>query len=151
MRAGAKPGVLDGPLPIRWGHDEGVSIGPQPVVEIRSYLERLSGHEIASLQVLGINSLKSVSPPPIAMAGQLVTDAEVSERIITVMTTDYVLTIDLQRTGKLVWFESATAFSAERRDARPTVRLMLTNGRGIDLTEPAKTKRITVALRPRAA
>ena len=40
--------------------------------EIRDILVRLEGEAIATLQVLGINSLKTLSPTPEALAGEVI-------------------------------------------------------------------------------
>ena len=114
--------------------------------EIQSLLTRLKGREITTLQVLGINSLKSVSPTPDALAGELIESTNVEERFFTVTTAGHQMVFDLQRTGKLVWLNSATPYVATARSPRPTVRLILSDGQGIDLTEPARTKRITITL-----
>ena len=124
---------------------ESVSAPQSPEV-IGSILERLNGHEIAALQVLGINSLKSVDPPPHALAGLTIKSTGVSDRVFRLLVGAYEVVIDLQRTGKVVWLDSAEPFQMAPDVTRPTVRLILADGTGIDLTEPAKTKRITVAL-----
>ena len=67
-------------------------------------------------------------------------------RIVTVRTTNLSITFDLQRTGRLLWLESAEPYRYVAGTSRPTVRLLLADGSGLDLTEPAKTKRISVTL-----
>lgn len=104
------------------------------------------GDSIAELQVFGVNNLKSVSPSPIDAVGSTVLDASVADRTLRIDAGSYVITFDLQRTGKLVWL--ATADRARIGQANlPTVRLLLASGAGLDLTEPAKTKRISVHIR----
>lgn len=122
----------------------------QTLDEIQAILARLEGEEIAVLQVLGINSLKSFSPMPDALAGDAIESSAVSERHFTVTTTGHEMAIDLQRTGKVVWLPNAEPYVMAVGPARPTVRLVLANGEGLDLTEPAKTKRITVTISARA-
>jgi hypothetical protein len=117
--------------------------------EIQTVLERLHGREIAGLQVLGINSLKSLSPMPDALAGEIVTASELTDRIFTVHTNSISMTCDLQRTGRLVWLDTAEPYRLAAGTSRPTARLLMADGSGLDLTEPAKTKRITVTLAPR--
>lgn len=114
--------------------------------EIQAILQRLHGREIASLQVLGINSLKSLSPMPDAAAGEVVSECESVDRVVTVRTSNLSITFDLQRTGRLVWHQSAEPYRLTAGASRPTVRLLLTDGTGLDLIEPAKTKRITVTI-----
>ncbi len=119
--------------------------------EIRDILMRFEGEEIATLQVLGINSLKSLSPRPEAVAGDLIESISLAGRLITVTTSSHQVVFDLQRTGRLVWLWEAKPYVVTAGSSRPTVRLLCTSGHGLDLTEPAKTKRITVNLATRAA
>lgn len=118
----------------------------QSAEQIQEHLDRLRGREIATFQVLGINSLKSLSPTPEDLIGEVIAESEVVERILTVRTTNLSITFDLQRTGRLVWLESAAPYRPTDGTSRPTVRLLLTDGSALDFTEPAKTKRITVTL-----
>lgn len=117
--------------------------------EIQAILAMLEGQEVANLQVLGINSLKSFSPMPDALTGDTIEASAVSDRLFTVATTRHEVAFDLQRTGKLVWLTKAEPYVMAAGSPRPTVRLVLTNGHGLDLTEPAKTKRVTVSLSTR--
>lgn len=121
----------------------------QSKVEIQGLLTRLKGREITTLQVFGVNSLKSVSPTPDPLAGELIESTNVEERFFTVTTAGHQMVFDLQRTGKLVWLKSATPYVATAGSPRPTVRLILSDGQGIDLTEPARTKRVTIPLAKR--
>jgi hypothetical protein len=96
--------------------------------------------------VFGINSLKSLLPMPEAITGEVVTAAEIADRIVAVRTASHSIAFDLQRTGRLIWLESAEPYRLIAGASRPMVRLLLADGSGLDLTEPAKTKRITVTL-----
>jgi hypothetical protein len=118
----------------------------QSAEQIKALLDRLHGREIAFLQVIGINSLKSLSPMPAAVIGEVVTASEVADRIVTVRTASHSIAFDLQRTGRLVWLDSAEPWRLVAGASRPTVRLLLADGSGLDLTEPTKTKRITLTL-----
>ncbi|MFI9283848.1 hypothetical protein [Streptomyces werraensis] len=118
----------------------------QSAAEIATLLERLKGKKIALLQVLGVNSLKSVSPLPQALVGEALTEVDVGERIINMHTAGHRISFDLQRTGRGVPLESAEPFRHAAGASRPTVRLLMADGSGLDLTEPAKTKRITVTI-----
>lgn len=118
--------------------------------EIQSLLSQLEGQEIAALQVLGINSLKSMDPMPDALTGDVIKSTTLDDRHFTMCTTTHEVTFDLQRTGKLVWLKEAAPYVMSAGSSRPTVRVVLANGQGLDLTEPAKTKRITVAISTRA-
>lgn len=74
----------------------------QTTDEIRAILERLVGQKITNPQVLGINSLKSFSPMPDALAGDTIEASVVSDRLFTMTTTGHEVTFGLQRSGKLV-------------------------------------------------
>jgi hypothetical protein len=106
----------------------------------------LVGRSIRQLQVLGVNSLKTVSPHPDVLVGAEVRSAHCEDRIITISTSAHKVRIDLQRTGRLAWLSIAEAWRASSRAPLPSVRLLLDDGTGLDLTEPAKTKRISVSL-----
>ncbi|MEU5673054.1 hypothetical protein ABZ749_22370 [Micromonospora sp. NPDC047753] len=121
----------------------------QDIDEIQAVLDRLQGEEIATLQVLGINSLKSTTPLPEALVGDTVESTSVENRVVTITTTRYAIVFDLQRTGKLVWLDGVQPYLMVAGSLRPTARLLLASGKGLDLTEPAKTKRITVTLTAR--
>src|SRR5215471_10917999 len=108
--------------------------------------ERLVGRSIRQLQVLGINSLKTITPHPDVLGGEDVASAKCQERIITISTSTHQIRIDLQRTGRVIWLSNATAWEPASRSAMPSIRLLLEDGTGLDLTEPAKTKRISVSL-----
>lgn len=107
---------------------------------------QLVGRSIRQLQVLGINSLKTVMPSPDALVGEMVGSARCEERIIVVSAGAYEIRIDLQRTGRVTWLESAAAWRMSSGMPVPTVRVLLDDGSGLDFTEPAKTKRVTVSL-----
>ncbi|MEH0513393.1 hypothetical protein QBC31_22220 [Streptomyces sp. B21-079] len=123
----------------------------QSPAEMMILLRRLTGQKIAALQVLGINSLKTFSPPPEALVGEAVTAARVLDRTISIDTVSHVISFDLQRTGRVVPLENAEAYTPAAGGNRPTVRLLMADGSGIDLSEPARTKRITVAITARSA
>ncbi|MFI0729068.1 hypothetical protein ACH4S9_08570 [Streptomyces sp. NPDC021225] len=123
----------------------------QSAAEVMPLLEPLTGQKIAALQVLGINSLKTLSPPLEALAGEAVTAADVVDRTLRIDTTSHVISFDLQRTGRVVLLESAEPYRFVAGANRPTVRLLMADGAGLDLIEPAKTKRITVTITTRPA
>lgn len=142
-----RPGVAGVPASAvrRVRHDRQVA-ALQNFKQIHEILERLNGQEIAGLQVLGINALKSLSPMPHELIGDIVVATVVSDRVFTISTDVHTIVVDLQRTGRLVWVDSAAPYTLGAVTGRPTVRLLLADGSGLDLTEPAKTKRITVTL-----
>lgn len=108
-------------------------------------LDRLVGESVAQLQVLGINSLKSVTPSPSDLVGSAITGVGVADRVVTLAMGGFAATIDLQRTGRLAWLDSAEPAQVGR-PSLPTIRLLLRSGTGLDFIEPAKTKRIAVTL-----
>lgn len=124
---------------------------PQSPREIDQLLTgQVVGRSIRQLQVLGVNSLKTVTPSPDALVGQEVRGAHCEDRIVIISTTGYRVRIDLQRTGRMIWLSSADAWQATSATPFPSVRLLLDDGTGIDVAEPAKTKRIAVSLISRA-
>jgi hypothetical protein len=113
--------------------------------------EQLIGRSIRQMQVLGVNSLKTVTPSATELVGEHVRSARCEERVIAILTAAYEIRIDLQRTGRVTWLKGADAWQLSSGMPFPTVRLLLDDGTGLDFTEPAKTKRITVSLMPKSA
>jgi len=109
---------------------------------------QLVGRSIRQLQVLGVNSLKTISPSADELVGEQVNGARCEERIVGISTSCYEIRVDLQRTGRVTWLESAVAWQMSSGVPLPTVRLLLDDGSGLDFTEPAKTKRVAVSLLP---
>lgn len=107
---------------------------------------QLIGRSVRQLQVLGINSLKTVTPSVAELVGQQVRDARCDERVIIISTAAYEIRVDLQRTGRVTWLKSADAWQLSSGVPLPTARLLLDDGTGLDFTESAKTKRVTVSL-----
>ena len=62
------------------------------------------------MQVLGVNSLKTVSPSAAELVGENVRSARCEERVIAISTTAYEIRVDLQRTGRVTWLENADAW-----------------------------------------
>ena len=112
---------------------------------------QLVGRSIGQMQVLGVNSLKTIMPSPDALAGEQVQSAHSEERVIVISTTRYQIRIDLQRTGRVTWLKSVQPWLVSSGPPLPTIRLLLDDGTGFDFTEPTKTKRVTVTLVPRSA
>ena len=103
---------------------------------------QLVGRSIRQLQVLGVNSLKTVSPSADELVGEHVRSARYEERVIAISTTAFEIRIDLQRIGRVIWLEEADAWQLSSGVPLPTVRLLLDDGSGLDFTESAKTKRV---------
>lgn len=113
--------------------------------DLTAILGNLVGEEIAQLQVLGINSLKSIAPSPADLVGRRVTTATAVDRIVTIEAGDVRAQIDLQRTGRLVWLDRATP-ARLGAPSLPTLRLLLASGAGLDFSESARTKRVSVTI-----
>lgn len=120
----------------------------QSTEEILDLLVRLVGGTISELQVFGINSLKSLAPAPADVFGTKISDVNLTDRIVEIRTDGYAISVDLQRTGRLRWLASAEP-AVINATGRPTARLLLGSGVGVDFTEPSKTKRIAVVLTSR--
>lgn len=119
----------------------------QPSSEIDDLLAgQLVGRSIRQLQVLGINSLKTIAPPVEKLIGEHVEGARCLQRVVVISTTAFEIRVDLQRTGRVTWLETAEPWQHSSRMPLPTTRLLLDDGSGLDFTEPAKTKRIAVSL-----
>jgi hypothetical protein len=119
-----------------------------PNDQLRSQLERARGRVLTRVQVLGVNSLKTLEPPLSALEGANVVDTALEGRIAVLTAGSVRMECDLQRTGKLVWRESAEPWDFGSPGVMPTLRLLFADGGGLDLIEPARTKRITLTLRP---
>ena len=107
---------------------------------------QLVGRSIRQLQVLGVNSLKTITPSADALVGERVRSAHCEERVIVISTTAYEVRIDLQRTGRVTWLKSADVWQVSSGVSLPSMRLLLDDGSGLDFAEPARTKRISVSL-----
>lgn len=118
---------------------------PQSTQEILPILERIVGESVRQIQVLGINSLKSVAPSPSDLEGATVTSVGVNQRIVQIDLGGFSASFDLQRTGRLAWLDRAEPAQVGQPNL-PTVRLLLESGSAVDFTERAKTKRISVTL-----
>jgi hypothetical protein len=109
-------------------------------------LNRVVGERVAELQVMGVNSLKSVAPPPSDLAGLEITGVGLEACVITIDMGSHHATIDLQRAGRLHWLARAERAKIGLPNL-PTIRLLLHSGAGLDFREPAKTKRIAITIR----
>jgi hypothetical protein len=119
----------------------------QTAGEIAATLERPHGKRITLLQVLGINSLKPLTPTADDLVGEVIDASEVANRTFTLHAGAHLVIFGLQRTGRVVWMAASEPFRLAA-GGMPTVRLTTKEG-SVDLSEPAKTKRITVTVRER--
>jgi hypothetical protein len=119
--------------------------GVQTTDELLQVLDRLVGESVAQFQVLGVNSLKSVVPSPSDLVGSKVLSVSAAERHLTLEIGPFTASVDLQRTGRLQWLDAAEPAQIGH-PSLPTIRLILESGAGLDFSEPAKTKRISVKI-----
>lgn len=104
------------------------------------------GRSIRELQVLGVNSLKTINPPASTLEGASIVSANIETPAIEILTSGYSIRIDLARTGRVTWLAQAVEWTPRDGTPAPTLRLLLDSGGALDFLEPAKTKRITVAI-----
>lgn len=100
------------------------------------------------LEVLGINALKTVAPPPSAVIGESVIGAAfdgVGRLHITCG--QLMIEVDFARTGGIEVATTLAQWRPEGKTIPPTGRLLLVDGSGVDFKEPGRTKRITFAIR----
>jgi hypothetical protein len=119
--------------------------GVQSTDDLLQVLRRLVGESIAQFQVLGVNSLKSVVPSPADLVGSKIVSVSATDRLLTLEIGPFTAAVDLQRTGRLQWLDEAEPAQIGH-PSLPTVRLILESGAGLDFSEPAKTKRISVKI-----
>jgi hypothetical protein len=107
----------------------------------------LIGRRLAQVQILAVNSLKTVEPPPASLVGEFVQQAIfTTDREFIISTGALTATVNLERVGRLVWLVNAGPWSPGQ-SAAPTIRVLTDDGSALDLTEPGRTKRITIAIR----
>lgn len=105
------------------------------------------GKVVSSLQVYGINNLKSFLPPLEALAGERVSGATMDPSSHLILQIDsYRLHVNLERTGGIVVHDTVEPWRPGSVGPQPTARLLLQGGRAIDFREPGRTKRITFRL-----
>ncbi|MGI5147199.1 hypothetical protein ACQEVC_12590 [Plantactinospora sp. CA-294935] len=113
--------------------------------------EWVAGKKIESFRVYGVNSLKTLAPALDDLVGDQVVDlvAQDDARRVDVVCRDHVIAVELERTGKMAALREAAAWSPAAGTPMPTGRMTFEDGTGFDFREPAKTKRITFAVRRR--
>lgn len=113
--------------------------------------DRAVGKKIRYVRVYGVNSLKTLAPSLDELVGDQVVDFVAHEdvRRVELVCGNYIIDIDLARTGRLMILSEADIWTPGSGSPMPTGRLIFDDGTGIDLKEPAKTKRITFAVRRR--
>ncbi|QCR42460.1 hypothetical protein C1N91_01755 [Curtobacterium sp. SGAir0471] len=116
--------------------------GPQ----LETFLLGTVGKTVSAVQVLAPNALKSVVPLSVLASATIETFDLGAGRTFTLHAGEYLLKVDLQRTGRVMSLPSAQAWSHASPGGRPTARLQFTDGSAIDLSEPGRTKRITLEL-----
>lgn len=122
---------------------------PKPLTQdVEALRGSVSGKRIASMQVLGINSLKSLQPSPESMTGQMITDLNLDEstRKIELVLEQYIILVEMARTGIVVALKKSLAWQASEKSPMPTARILFSDGSALDFKEPAKTKRISFTI-----
>jgi hypothetical protein len=99
------------------------------------------GRTLRALEVYGINSLKTQEPPLSSLAAIEFSGGTV----LTLKAGGRDVIVDLQRVAIA---EAHPELDSWRfgQGPQPTVRLLFSDGSGLDLKEPSKTKRISVRL-----
>lgn len=121
-----------------------------PAAVVSLLRQEVVGRVVRSLEVYGINALKSQSPALTALAGQAVGAVEVrSAAVLVLVLRDMDLEVDLQRAGGVSLLAEAGGWTFGD-GSQPTLRLLFEDGSGLDFKEPSRTKRITVRLLDRA-
>lgn len=128
--------------------NQGMTVKARTSTELAAlHSKHLEGRTVAQVLVHGINSLKSLDVPLDALVGQSVGPiTATSDAMLELVVGEYVLEIDLQRTGVAQWVDDASPWSFGK-PSMPTGQLLLESGGGVNFSEPAKTKRITFRLR----
>ncbi|MEU8015986.1 hypothetical protein AB0B74_08470 [Micromonospora parva] len=119
--------------------------------EINMAREWVAGKKIESFRVHGVNSLKTLVPSLDDLVGDQVVDlvAQDDARRVDMVCRNHVITIDLERAGRMAALREGAAWSPTAGTSMPTGRMTFEDGTGLDFREPAKTKRITFAVRRR--
>ncbi|MEV5232371.1 hypothetical protein [Streptomyces pseudogriseolus] len=103
--------------------------------------DKALGREVASFEVFGINSLKTLEDPA-QISSQVLREAELSEDRISLTFDTMRIEIDLQRAGSVVWSNEQLSVDDTAVSRRPTGRLVFCESGVLSFEEPAKTKRI---------
>lgn len=103
-----------------------------------------AGETVRFVQVLGMNTLKTLNPSLEEASGEEIRDLSVqSESQLTIQLESLLLYINLERVG-VVKMASSSELWTFGQGAMPTLRIVLDSGEGFDFREPSKTKRITL-------
>jgi hypothetical protein len=105
---------------------------------------------VSSLQVFGINSLKTVVDPGI-LTGEPLKAASVEDDRLLLLFEAVEIRVDFQRTGGVQWIPELESAGAPSVSRLPTGRLSFSSGARLDFVEPAKTKRIGFWINPLSA
>lgn len=109
---------------------------------------KVVGREIAALEVLAINALKTVSPGLDELIGDEVRSASFNGAgQLEIECRRHTIEVDLARTGVIEHSPRLTFWRPAGTRTPPTGRLLLRDGSGVDFKEPPPTKRITFAVR----
>jgi hypothetical protein len=121
----------------------------KPVADdVKALRGSVAGKRVASVQILGINSLKSLHPPIESVSGQRVTEILIDEsrRKIDLVLERHIILVDMARTGTVVILKQALIWQPSDKSRMPTARIVFSDGSALDFKEPAKTKRISLTV-----
>lgn len=108
--------------------------------------ERVVGRVVARVDVPGFHVLKTVDPPPSALAGLEVTGAARHGKFLDLDVSGVHLVAHLSRAGWLHWRAALPAAPPRPGKGPIGVRVHLDDGSGFDLTEAGTQKRLAVHL-----
>lgn len=111
--------------------------------------ERAVGHQVAQIQQLAINVLKTFDPPPSALVGRTLVETTRHGKFLDLIFVDAAgeplhLVMHLARAGWLRWKESQPKAPARPGRGPLALRLTFDDGSGFDLTEAGTQKRLAV-------
>jgi hypothetical protein len=80
--------------------------------------------------------------------GDRIVSVSSSGAAVEIVCDRHIITVDLARTGRVIAHAHVQRWQHVPNRRPPTARLILSDGRGVDFVEPAKTKRITFTVVP---
>jgi hypothetical protein len=132
---------------VGFGSVQDAAVAIQSPEEITTLLGHSEGASIIAIQVLGINTLKTVMPSPeFLQLGSKIVNSQCHDRLVRIETEGYCLLIDLQRVGRVSRIAKAERWEMASRSPQPTMIVFLSDGSGYEFREASKTKRITLSI-----
>jgi formamidopyrimidine-DNA glycosylase len=108
--------------------------------------ERVVGRRVDRVDVAAISALKTFDPPPAALHGRTVTDALRYGKFLDLVVEDMHLVVHLARAGWLHYRESVSATPLRPGKGPIALRVRLSDGAGLDLTEQGTQKKLAAYL-----